>query len=142
MTSNQKNAEAYLLRIRESEGKIQNKRLELEALYYKAGGCTAIRYDKDSVQTSPQNYMEMVMEDIEELKQEIEEDEAQTEETRGNAYSLVRMMEKPEQRAMIEWFYLNCVSMQHVSRKMNMTERNAYYLREDALESFGSLMGK
>lgn len=140
MTNNQKQAESYLLRIRDKEKSIRDKKLELEALYYKAGGCTAIQYDKVSVQTSPQNYMEMAIADIAELRQEIEEDDAQIEETKGNAYSIVRRMSDPSQRAMIEWFYLNCVSMQTVAEKMYMSERNAYYLRDDALESFGALM--
>lgn len=142
MTKQQQAAEEYLLKIRNKEKKIKGKKLELEALYYKAGGCTAIDYAKDHVQTTPENYLEMALIDIQELKAEIEEDEALIESAKGTAYAIVRLMDEPEQRAMIEWFYLNCVSMNEVSQKMHMSERNAYYLKDDALESFGIIMNK
>lgn len=140
MTDNQQAAELYLNKIRDIEKRIKNKELELEALRWKASGVGAIRYDKDKVQTSPQNYMEMAMEDITELSAEIEEDKASIEDVKGTAYAIVRLMKEPEQRAMIEWFYLNCIAMNIVCDKMCMSERNAYYLRDDALESFGKLL--
>ena len=49
-------------------------------------------------------------------------------------------MTQPEQRALIEWFYLNGISMGETADKMNMSERTAYYLRDDALEVFGKIM--
>lgn len=137
MTENQKEADKYLSKIRNTEKIILSKQLELEALRWKASGVGAIRYDKDRVQTSPQNYMEMAIIDVTEIEQEIEEDKASIEDMKGVAYSIVRSMQAPDQRAMIEWFYLNCLSMPDVADKMHMSERNAYYLKCDALESFG-----
>lgn len=136
-TENQKKAHNYLLHIRETEILIRNKEMELEALRWKASGVGAIRYDKDRVQTNPQNYMEMAVADCIEIEQEIEEDRATIEETKGTAYAIVRKMDKPEQRAIIEWFYLNCASMEEIAQKMYMSARNAYYLKDDALETFG-----
>lgn len=140
MTDNQTKAHSYLSHIRNTEMLIKNKELELEALRWKAFGVGAIRYDKDRVQTNPQNYMEMAVADCIEIEQEIEEDKATIEETKGVAYAIVRKMDKPEQRAMIEWFYLNCFSMEDIAKKMYMSVRNAYYLKDDALEVFGQFI--
>lgn len=139
-SKNQKAADEYLSKIKDVEEMIRKKEQELEALRYKASGAGAIRYDKDRVQTSPQNYMEMAMMDIVELNKEIEEDKASIENIKGDAYAIVRMIQKADQRAIIEWFYLNGLSMEAVADKMSMSTRNAYYLRDDALESFGSIM--
>lgn len=125
-----------LERIRESAKRINQKKLELEALRYKASGAGAIRYDKDRVQTTPQNYMEMAIADVIEIEKQIEEEEAKVEVQLGKAYSAVRKMEQPDQRAVIEWYYLNGLSMIDTAGMLNMSERNAYYLREDAIEAF------
>ena len=133
-------AEKYLNQIKRTVEKIHGKQEELKALKWKASGVGAIRYDKEKVQTSPQNYMEMAIADALEIEAELEEDEASIEEIKGNAYAIVRRMKEPMQRALIEWFYLNGFPMVEVANKMNMSERNAYYLKDDSLESFGMLM--
>ena len=140
MTKNQNRAEKYLKQIQDVERVLNSKRDELEALRYKASGAGAVRYDKDRVQTSPQDYLAMSMADIIEIEKQIEEDEASIENMKGQAYSIVRKMEKPEHRALIEWFYLNGISMPDTADRMNMSERNAYYLKDEALESFGAIM--
>lgn len=140
MTENQNKAEAYLKQIRDVERTIKNKRDELDALRYKASGATAIRYDKDKVQTSPQDYLTMAIMDIIEIEKQLEEDAVSIEEMKGSAYAIVRQMQSADQRALIEWFYLNGISMTETADRMNMSERTAYYLRNDALEGFGKLM--
>ena len=137
---NKDNAHSYLKKIRDAEVSIHNKELELEALRYKASGAGAIRYDKDKVQTSPQDYLAMAMADIFEITEQIEEDKASVDEMKCNAYSIVRRMDAPEQRALIEWYYLNGIDMTITAEHLHMSERNAYYLRDDALESFGRLL--
>lgn len=140
MTNNQKVADDYLSNIRNIEKRIRSKELELEALRYKASGAGAIRYDKDKIQTSAQNFMEMAMVDIVEISSEVEEDKASLEEVKGQAYSILRRLEDAEHRILIEWYYFNCVSMLELSERMHISERTAYYLKDDALESFGFLL--
>lgn len=140
MTVNQTKAQDYLMRIRNIEKSIKSKCDELEALRYKASGAGAIRYDKDIVQTSPGDYMTMVMSDILEIEKQIEEDAASIEDMKGSAYAIVRRIESADQRTLIEWFYLNGISMAETADRMNMSERTAYYLRDDSLESFGNKM--
>lgn len=122
--------------IRDFEKEINQKRMELDALRYKASGAGAVRYDKDPVQTSPEDYMAMAILDIVELEKQIKEAEIKIERTKGEAYAVVRKMDKPDHRAVIEWYYLNGLSMIDTANKLNLSERAAYYLREDALEEF------
>ena len=142
MTENQHRAESYLTDIRFVEKDLINKKLELEALRYKASGAGAIRYDKDHVQTSPQDYMTMAIADVIEIEKQIREAEEAIEGQKGEAYAIVRMMDQADRRAIIEWFYLNGLPMIETAARLNMSERNAYYLKDDALEEFGSLMEK
>lgn len=125
-----------LEQIRDAEKTINSKKQELEALRYKASGAGAIRYDKDRVQTSPQDYMTMAIADVIELEKQIQEEEDAIEQMRGAAYAVVRKMDNPEQRAVIEWYYLNGASMIDTAYRMSISERTAYYLREDALACF------
>lgn len=140
MTNNQQKATSYLMSIRDIEKKLHNKRLELEALRYKASGAGAIRYDKDRVMTSPDDYLAKAMVDIIEIEKQIEKEESSIEKKKGKAYGVVRQIEQDEQRIIIEWYYLNGLSMAETAMKMNIAERTSYYIRDDALESFGKLL--
>jgi len=124
--------------IHDAEKKINLLKLELEALRYKASGAGGIRYDKDRVQTSPNDYMTMAIADAIELEKHINDMEAEIEEKKGEAYAIVRQMENPDQRAVIEWYYLNGLSMIDTANKLSISERTAYYLKEDALTEFTS----
>lgn len=124
--------------IHDAEKKINLLKLELEALRYKASGAGGIRYDKDRVQTSPNDYMTMAIADAIELEKHINDMEAEIEEKKGEAYAIVRQMKNPDQRAVIEWYYLNGLSMIDTANKLSISERTAYYLKEDALTEFTS----
>ena len=128
-----------LEKIRAAEKSIASKRMEIEALLYKASGAGAIRYDKDRVQTSPQDFMTMAIADAIKLEKQIKKTEAKIEEMKCMAYSIVRQMDKVEQRAVIEWFYLNGLSMKETAMKLHMSERSAYYLKDDAIKVFVEL---
>ena len=140
MTDNQSKATGYLMVIRNKEKELHDMRLELEALQYRASGAGAIRYDKDHVQTSPDDYLAMAMADIIALEKKIAAGESHVEKKKGKAYAIVRQMEQPDHRTIIEWYYLNGLSMLETATKMNIAERTSYYLRDDALESFGKLL--
>lgn len=140
MTDNQNKAASYLLVIRNKEKELHNMRLELEALQYRASGAGAIRYDKDRVQVSSDDYLAMAMNDIIALEKKIASGEERIEKKKGKAYAIVRQMEQPDHRTIIEWYYLNGLSMIETATKMNIAERTSYYLRDDALEAFGKIL--
>lgn len=62
------NAKAYL-DIRKYKRAVQSLELKCAELRHKASGVGAITYDKDRVQTSPQNMMEKVVADLVETEQ-------------------------------------------------------------------------
>ena len=125
--------------IRDIEKNITLKKQELEALRYKASGAGAIRYDKEHVQSSPEDYFVMAIADVVEIEKQIKEAEDNMEKSKGAAYAIIRKMEKPDQRTMLEWYYLNGVSMLEICDRMNLSERTAYYLRDESLEEFESV---
>lgn len=125
--------------IRGKDRSINEKRMELDALRYKASGAGGLDYSREHVQTSPGDYMTMAMNDIVELSRQIKEDEEELEILKGQAYIFVKRMENVEHRTFIEWYYLNGLSMIETAAKMNMSERNIYYIRDSALEMFESL---
>lgn len=135
-------AEMFLRTIRDDDRALKSKRDELDALRYKASGAGAIRYDRDHVQTSPQDFLSMAMDDIIKIEKQIEQKEADLEEKKGRAYAIVRQIPQTDHRIILEWYYLNGLSMIATADKMNIAERTAYYLRDDALDSFGKVMGK
>ena len=122
--------------IRDAEKIINAKKLELDALRYKASGAGAIRYDKDRVQTSPQDYLAMAMDDIVKIENQIKTEQDEIEKIRAEAYTIVRRMKNVDHRTVLEWYYLNGVSMVNTAFQMGLSERSAYYLKEEAVAAF------
>ncbi len=142
MTHNQEEGLKHLEVIKNLVCSINSKRMEIEALKYQAEGVGAIRYDKDKVQTSPQNYMEIAMADAIEKEMEIEEALAQLDTLKTDAYMIIKKMEDEDSRTFIINYYLNGIHMLDLISIMHMSERKLYYLREDALESYGCILLK
>lgn len=140
MTNGQKKAEDFLKKIRDVERMLKTKHDELDALRYKASGAGAITYNKDRVQSSPQDFMSMVMDDIVKIEKEIRKEEAGIENKKAQALHIIHKIPVQEQRTIILWYYFNGISMTDTALKMSIAERTAYYLRDEALESFGHLM--
>lgn len=138
--TNRNRAEIYLKRIRDNDKTLKLQRDELDALRYKASGAGAIRYDKDHVQTSPQDFLSIAMDDIIRIEKQIDELESINDELKGEAYGMVRQLKETDQRTILEWYYLNGITMLDTAQRMGIGERTAYYLREDALESFGEIL--
>lgn len=133
-------AEGFMRAIRSKEIYIKSKRVELEALTYRAGGVTGIDYSKDKIQTSPTNFFEMTMADIHDIEMELKKEIEKLEQMKGKAYSFIRQLDSSEQRALLEWYYINGLNMMESGDKMHISERKAYYIRDDALYNIGKLM--
>lgn len=140
MTENQNRAIKHLSVIKEINEANKSLQLEIEALRYQAEGVGAIRYDKDTVQTSPQNYMEIALIDAAQKVLELEESLAQIDEMKTEAYHIVKLMGNEDERTFIINHYLNCISIQDLIILMAMSERKLYYLKDDALETYGCVM--
>lgn len=142
MTKNQSRAESFLKKIQEGEEILKSKQNELNALRYKASGQGAIRYDKDHVQSTPQNYLELMVDDIFKIEKQIEELKDETEKLKSKAYSIIRTFKEPDHRTLITWYYINGLTMSQTADRMNLSDRKVYYMKNDALEAFGKAMQK
>lgn len=135
MTDNQKKADRYLMRIRCMDQEMKMLYEKILYLRYKASGMGAIRYDKDHVQTSPED---MVCEAISEAvslenilfgrnkwKKQALEHTQEVLSLWGDKYATA-----------IETYYLNHGSMVDVARNCKCSDRNAYRVKLEALERF------
>lgn len=141
MTENQKTAEKYLLKIRKQSKRLKSLLNEIEALEYAAAGQGAISYEKDRVQKSTDRNIKLVefMDDIINKKNEFDEVEAELDELKITSYHIIKKIENIDERIILEWYYINAKSMEEIIKKISVSERKAYYLREEALESFGTI---
>ena len=80
------------------------------------------------------------MNDIIEKGEEIEELLAELDELKANAYYMIRQIDNTDDRTLLELYYICNVHMIEVIEKLHVSERTAYYIKEDALEKFGMLM--
>ena len=135
MTEAQNKANSYLMEIRNAEKEINEMILRIDYLRYKASGATAIRYDKDHVQTSPGD---MVCEAIV---------EAVSIENKlfSKHKKLVNMRERTHEicqlwgdncAKLIETYYLSHGSMVDVAQVIGCSNRSAYRIKLEALERF------
>lgn len=133
-------AEKYLRQIRDAGKKLKSLANEIEALEYAASGQGAIRYDKYRVQTSPSNRMEEFIADAMEKREYLEELTAAVEELKVDAYRNIKKLRDTDERIMLEWYYINATSMENTIRKLAVSERKGYYIRDDALEHLGEVL--
>lgn len=135
MTNNQKKADKYLSQIRDASKELTELIFRIDFLRYKASGAGAIRYDKDRVQTSPED---MVCEAISEavyLEGKLSNRHKQLKAMREHTEKIIALWADNNAR-MIEVYYLNHGSMVDVARQIKCSDRQAYRIRDNALEQF------
>ena len=135
MTEAQQNAERYLLKIRDANSQMQEMIYKIEYLRYKASGTGAIRYDKDHVQTSPED---MVCEAIAEaisVENKLYHYHNKILEMRENVQGIIGLWNDNNAR-FIDIYYLSRGSMGDVAEKIGCSSRNAYFIKLKALDEF------
>lgn len=136
MTDNQRKSERYLLRIRNADREMKLLYEQIQYLRYKASGMGAIRYDKDHVQTSPED---MVCEAIAEavmLENKLFGRSRQLHDDLERTNEILNLWDHDNYARAIEVYYLNHGSMGDVAHAINRSGRTAYRIKEEALERF------
>lgn len=136
MTINQQRADNILTSIRDFNIHIKKRYEKVEALKLSTLP-SAIRYDKDKIQSSPQNYQEKALADAVDLEYEIEEEIASMDELKINVYNVINSLEDEEEQKLLLFYYYDVLSWQDVAAKMHRSESSIYDLRLIALENFG-----
>lgn len=139
MTDNQTRAREQLTVIRNFQRTLQIKRDKIDALKLSAGS-SAIRYDKEPVQTTPDNFTEKVLIDAVDLEAEIEEDIASMESIKRYVYDAIQRMDNMEEQNLLIFYYYDNLSYYETSQRLHMSERNIYRMEDDALEHLGILL--
>lgn len=139
MTARQEKAEKYLLQIRNTDKEINEMILRIDFLRYKASGAGAIRYDKDRVQTSPEDMMcEAVTEAIA-LEGQLYARHKQLMDMRAHTEQVISLW-NDNNAVFIEIYYLSRGSMTDVADRIKCSSRNAYFIKLKALEEFAKHM--
>ena len=139
MTEGQRRADEFLRVIRDEEKLIGNMAQKVMYLKYRAAGGGAIRYDKDRVQTTPEDTISSAMAEAVDLERKIIELKYNVTERRIKASSIIHSWDGSEGMMLayvIMIYYLDNGSMRDVSRQIERSERQAYRMRLDALERF------
>ena len=136
MTNEQRKANNYLLEIRNANKEVTEMILKIDYLRYKASGAGAIRYDKDHVQTSPED---MVCEAIAEavtIENKLFAKHKRLSEMRTHTEQVIGMWNDDKNARFIDIYYLKHGSMVDAARQIGCSDRNVYFIRKKALEEF------
>ena len=135
MTDNQIRANDYLMRIRNADKEMRIIYEKILYLRYKASGMGAIRYDKDHVQTSPEDMVCASIAEAVTLENKLFGRNRQTKEAYERTQEIISLWGDKYATA-LETYYLNRGSMVDVARNCKCSDRNAYRVKLEALERF------
>ena len=135
MTKSQYRANKYLMQIRDASKELTELIFRIDYLRYKASGAGAIRYDKDHVQTSPEDMVCEALAEVVDLEEKFTNRHKQLKAMREHTEKVISLWDDNNARC-IEIYYLNHGSMVDVARQCKCTDRHAYRIKSNALEEF------
>ena len=139
MTANQGRANKYLMQIKNADKEITDMILKISYLRYKASGAGAIRYDKDRVQTSPQDMMCEALTEAVALEREMTTRHKELMDARRHTEEIIELWGDSRAK-FIDIYYLNGGDMSDVARRIRCSDRTAYRIKLDALEKFSNFI--
>lgn len=139
MTKNQERADKYLRQIKNADKEITEMILKISYLKYKASGCGAIRYDKDRVQTSPQDMMCEAVTEAVSLERKMSSRHKELMEARRHAEEVIELW-NDKMALLISVYYLDNKNMSDVERQIRCSNSTAHRIKRDALERFSRYM--
>ena len=139
MTSKQGRANKYLMQIRNADKEITEMILKISYLRYKASGAGAIRYDKDRVQTSPQDMMCETLTEAVALEREMTARHRELIDARKHTEEVIELWGDSRAK-FIDIYYLNGGDISDVARRIKCSNRTAYRIKLDALEKFSDFI--
>lgn len=128
----------YMMQVRRIELRIRRITLQIEELE----SCLlpqGIRYDKDKVQTSPEDTLSKVAAKILELEK------LRTQLTRERALLLLEIqdaldqLESEQERIVLEAYYLSRMTMRDIAEMINYSIRSVYTFRKRGLEKLANI---
>lgn len=136
MTEGQRRADNFLRIIRDEEKIIGSMEQQAEYLRYKATGGGAIRYDKDHVQTTPEDILSSALAQAVDLEKEIEKQMKEIKLRRNFTIETLKAWTDVRAAFILASFYIDSESLMSISRKINRSARQTNRLKNKALEMF------
>ena len=132
-------ANRYLSQIRDASKELTELILRIDYLRYRASGAGAIRYDKDHVQTFPEDMICQSISKAVNLEKQLSARSKQLKAMREHAEQVISLWSDNKAR-FIDIYYLNHGSMTEVADRIGCTSRSAYNIKLRALEEFAKYL--
>lgn len=129
----------YLMQIRKKENAIRRMTLRCEELR----SCLlpgAIRYDKDRVQTSPQDKVSEIIAKVDELERMIEDLRTEKAMLVIEIGDKVELLTDDNEKTVLAEFYIGRVPMAKVAADINYSIQHAYRLRKRGVQHLGEVL--
>lgn len=136
MTENQQKADHYLMQIRNADKEMRQIFEQIQFLRYKASGMGAIRYDKDHVQTSPEDMVCECIAQAVQLENKLFARNRRLHDSLTRTNEILQLWNDNNNARLITIYYLNHGSMGDVAEQIGCSSRNAYFIKLKALEEF------
>ena len=136
MTDNQQKADHYLMQIRNADKEMRQIFEQIQFLRYKASGMGAIRYDKDHVQTSPEDMVCECIAQAVQLENKLFARNRRLHDSLTRTNEILQLWNDNNNARLITIYYLNHGSMGDVAEQIGCSNRNAYFIKLKALEEF------
>ena len=136
MTANQQKADHYLMQIRNADKEMRQIFEQIQFLRYKASGMGAIRYDKDHVQTSPEDMVCECIAQAVQLENKLFARNRKFHDSLTRTNEILQLWNDNNNARLITIYYLNHGSMGDVAEQIGCSSRNAYFIKLKALEEF------
>lgn len=111
------------------------RRRELRSCLLPSG----ITYDKDPVQTSPEDSMVRIMAEVDELDQQIDTLRRSMAAEILRISRVIDQMDDPREATVLDAYYLGRKSMQEIADHLHYSTRHVYRLRDDGVAKMSQM---
>ena len=135
-------AKEYLLKIQTYKKAMLRTEQTIDALYATAGGLKGITYDRDRVQTSPENHMEVAFARIDEERKKLADQSVRYAEAVRVRLDRITQLDNPAYSEVLSLRYIDLdrggrlKTFEKIGRKMGYSEVQVKRLHGLALEAF------
>ena len=129
-------AKEYLLKIQTYRWIMQKYADRIEELYHEASGLKAIVYDKDRVQTSPEDRMERIFIRIDAEAEKYAKARARYDREVRKRMEMITALENPAHVELLTLRYVDGLKWEEIACAMGYTFRHTTRLHGEALSAF------
>lgn len=117
------------------EQKIRRAEIELEEFYSLIGGLTAIRYDKDRVQTSLEDVLSKNMAQLDEMQRRLNELRSQVPVVMESVTGLINKLEDEKGKTILYYRFISNVKFDVIANKMGYSRQNIYRIYGESIKN-------